>query len=136
MAINQISTSNTFGQLVTTASALVSVANLLTDGPVLTGNTQLILTAPGTSLIVNNNVSVLNVLTTAQLTVTGNLVTGNLKVTAPGAALVVSNTGTFSNIIVANVSTLGPTSITVLSGNAVNQFDTAGLALAMSLTFA
>lgn len=135
MAINQISTTNTFGQLVTTTSALVAVANLLTDGPVLVGNTQLQLTAPGTSLIVNNNVSILNVLTTNQLVITSNLTTSNLRVTGPGVALVVSNTGSFSNIIVANTSTLGPTSITVLSGAAVDQFDASGLALSFSITF-
>lgn len=137
MAINQISTTNTFGQLVTTTSALVAVANLLTDGPVLVGNTQLQLTAPGTSLIVNNNVSVLNVLTTNRLTVTSNVVASNIQVTGPGVALVVGNTGSFSNIIVANTATLsGTANINVITGNCLGQFDTAGLALAMSLTFA
>jgi hypothetical protein len=136
MAINQISTTNTFGELVTTTSALVTVANNLTDGPVLVANTQLQITAPGTSLIVNNNVSILNVLTTATLSVTGNITTGNLKVTAPGAALVVSNTATFSNIIVANTSTLATANISIITGNCVAQFDTSGLALAMALTFA
>mgnify|MGYP003394351937 CR=1 FL=1 len=136
MAINQLSTANTFGGLVTATSALITVANNLTDGPVLVANTQLQVRGGGTSLIVNNNVSILNVLTTAQFVVTGNITTSNIRVTGLGAALQVSNTATFSNIIVANTSTLGPTSITVLSGNAVNQFDTSGLALAMALTFA
>lgn len=136
MAINQISTANTFGQLVTTTSALVAVANLLTDGPVLVGNTQLQLTAPGTSLIVNNNVSVLNVLTANVLNITSNLVTSNLRVTGPGVSLVVGNTGSFSNIIVANTSTLATANITLITGTAVDQFDTAGAALAFSLTFA
>jgi hypothetical protein len=136
MAINQISTTNTFGELVTSTSALVAVANNLTDGPVFVANTQLQLRAPGTSLIVNNNVSILNVLTTNTLVVTGNVTTGNLKITAPGAALVVSNTGTFSNIIVSNTSTMGTANINILTGNCLNQFDTSGLALAMSLTFA
>ncbi len=132
MAINQISTSNTFGQLVTTTSALVAVANLLTDGPVLVGNTQLQLTAPGTSLIVNNNVSVLNVTTTKDL-----IVTGNGRFTGSGNTLIVSNTATFSNIIVSNTATLsGTANINIITGNAVNQFDTAGAALAFSLTFA
>jgi hypothetical protein len=136
MAINQFSTSNTFGELVTSTSALITVANNLTDGPVFVANTQLQLRAPGTSLIVNNNVSILNVLTTNTLVITGNVTAANLKVTGPGAAFVVSNTGTFSNIIVANTSTLATANINILTGNCLSQFDTSGLALAMSLTFA
>ena len=57
MAINQISTANTFSEWVTTTGYLVSVTNNLTDGtnasPFL-ANTNIVLTGVNASLNVNN----------------------------------------------------------------------------------
>ena len=128
MAINQISTANTFGQLLTATSALITVANNLTDGPVLVANSQIQIRLPGTGLIVNSNVTVLNTITTGNLTVTSNFTASNVILTGPGASLQVSNTGAFSNIVVANTAT-----VNVLGGNAVNQFDASGIAVAMAI---
>lgn len=67
MAINQISLANTFGQQVVAVSALISTANLLTDGPQLNCNTTLYLTGAGVSLNVANTANIntgsINVLT-------------------------------------------------------------------------
>ena len=57
MAINQINTSNTFSEWVTTTSYLVAVANNLTDGtnanPFI-ANTNIVLNGVNASLNVNN----------------------------------------------------------------------------------
>jgi len=63
MAITNITNANTFGQWLSTTQSLVSVANSLTDGPILTANTLLRLTHAGETL---------NVVNTA--TFTGNVV--------------------------------------------------------------
>ena len=65
MSINQVSNANTFGQLVTTVSALVVVANNLTDGPQLTSNATINLTNPGVALNISSNV----IIATANVTV-------------------------------------------------------------------
>jgi hypothetical protein len=75
MAINQISNANTFGQMVVATSALIAVANNLTDGPNLVSNTTLTMTYPGVAL----NVSPGRVLFTTANVTTANvtLLTGN-----------------------------------------------------------
>jgi hypothetical protein len=61
MAINQISTANTFSEWVTTTSYLVAVANTLTDGinatPLIT-NTNMVFNGDQARLNVNNSADV------------------------------------------------------------------------------
>ena len=75
MPISQLSNSNTFGQLVTSTSALIAVANNLTDGPNLVSNTTLSMTYPGVALNVSPGRAIINVanITTGNV----NLLTGN-----------------------------------------------------------
>lgn len=110
MAINQISLSNTFGQLVTTASALVAVANNLTDGPQFNSNATIVLTNPGVGL---------NVLNTAIINVANITVLNAPTINVTQAYI------TTANITTAN--------ITLLTGTAVDQFDPSGLAVVMAL---
>lgn len=67
MAINQLSNANTFGHMVTSVSALIAIANTLTDGPQLNCNTTLYITGAGVSLNVANTANIktcsINVLT-------------------------------------------------------------------------
>lgn len=124
MAINNLTTSNTFGQWVTTTQQLVSLANTLTDGPLLYCNTQLQLARPGVSLnvatdalftgniIANGVAATLNVTNNVSigntLTVTGNVVAlntsaGNLVFSRATAT---SGYANLANLRVANTTTL------------------------------
>ena len=76
--VNPISIANTFGQLVTAVSAIISYVNYLIEGPVLVANTQLQLMAPNTSLIVNNNVWFKNTATIDRISLTSNTITTNV----------------------------------------------------------
>lgn len=115
MAINQVSLSNTFGQLVTTTSALISTANLLTDGPQLNANTLLYLTAAGVSLNVVNTA----IIGTANITILNTPYINVVTLKATSANITSSNTGT------ANIA--------LMTGAAVNQFDANGAAVMMAL---
>lgn len=83
MPINQISTSNTFGQWVTATSQLITISNSLNDSGVFNTNSTIIISGTG----------VLNVLGTALInTVLSNTInTRIINVTGPGEALNVAN---------------------------------------------
>jgi len=53
MPINQISTANTFGQLITAVAAMIAVSNNLTDGPQVTSNSAWTFTNPGVGVNVS-----------------------------------------------------------------------------------
>jgi len=122
MSINQISSSNTFGQLITTVSALVAVSNNLTDGPQSqTGSTWTFTNAgvgvnvTGTALVSTGNVSVLNSSTAniTGLTVgTANISTANVTVANVGGA-------TIGNIISTLVTTTNA-NVTLLQAERIN----------------
>lgn len=89
MAINQISTANTFEEWLTTTSLLVAVANTITDGNVLINN----LTVGG---LANVNAS-LNV---SGNIVASNITVGNLNASTGNITFLVgsANTAIYSNI--------------------------------------
>jgi len=88
MAINQINTSNTFSEWVTTTSYLVAVANNLTDGangsPFI-ANSQIDLSGANASLNVRNSGAInqlyANVANVITANVTGNLFLSNIAIT-------------------------------------------------------
>lgn len=116
MSIFQVSTQNTFGQLITAVSAVIAVANNFTDGPQSqTGSTWTFTNANvgvnviGTLLSTNANVSLLN---TSQANVTNetvsrsNVSTANITVAnVVGATITNLNTTNYSTAN-ANVSVL------------------------------
>lgn len=75
MAINNLTTANTFGEWLSVTQSLVGVANALTDGPTFTANTLLRMTHSGETL---------NVANTATFT-------GNVVISGSGWGLNVSN---------------------------------------------
>lgn len=95
MAINNLTTSNTFGQWVTTTQQLIAVTNALSDGPSFYGNTQLQLAGSGTTLNVAN----------------GALFTGNIIANGASATLNVTN-----NVYIGNILTVGSNVITANAG--------------------
>lgn len=90
MSINQISTANTFGQLITAVSAMIAVANNLTDGPQVQTNSSWTFTNPGVGINVGN---------------TALISTGNISVLNSSQANVTNETVGRSNISTANITT-------------------------------
>jgi hypothetical protein len=84
MAINQLSTANTFQQWLIATQGLITVANTLTDGNGQTfiANTILQISGTGATLDVKNtatiNVLTANTITTGNLNVTSNIVRSNV----------------------------------------------------------
>jgi hypothetical protein len=84
MAINQLTTANTFQQWVIATQGLITVANTLTDGNGNTfiANTKLEISGAGATLNVKNtatiNVLNANTITTTNLIVTNNLTNANI----------------------------------------------------------
>jgi len=89
MSINQISTANTFGQLVTAVSAMIAVANNLTDGPQVVTNAAWTFSNPGVGINVGN---------------TALISTGNISLLNASQANVTNETVGRSNISTANVT--------------------------------
>lgn len=122
MSINQISTSNTFGQLVTTISALVAVSNNFTDGPQSQTDSTWTFTnsgvgvnVPNTALIGTVNVGVLN----ASL---GNVTTLTVStLNSSTANLTVANVGgaTIGNVFSSRVTTTNA-NVTLLQVDRIN----------------
>ena len=130
MSINVISQSNTFGEMIVATAALIAVANNLVDGPQLVSNTTLIMTNPGVALNIGNTA----IIYTANITIL-NLDTLNVNTATIGTATInvaSINTATI-NVASINTATIVTANIDVLTGNAVNQFDAAGLAIAMAI---
>jgi hypothetical protein len=103
MAINQINTSNTFSEWVTTTSYLVSVANNLTDGangsPFL-ANSQIDIVGRNASLNVRNSGAINQLYANAANVITAN-VSGNSylsNVTITGTFIGAPNNAIYSTI--------------------------------------
>ena len=99
MAINQLNTSNTFSEWITTTSYLVAVANNITDGvngsPFI-ANSQIDLTGVNASLNVRNSGAInqlyANTANVVNANVSGNLYLSNVAITgtftgAPNTAI-------------------------------------------------
>ena len=99
MAINQLNTSNTFSEWITTTSYLVAVANNLTDGAngsAFIANSQIDLSGVNASLNVRNSGAInqlyANTANVINANVANNLYTGNISITgtftgAPNTAI-------------------------------------------------
>lgn len=116
MSINQITTSNTFGQLVTAVSAMIAISNNLVDGPQVQTNSSWTFTNQGvgvnvgnTALINTGNISILN---TSQANITNetigrsNISTANITTANIVAATITDLWGTDHHTANANVSVL------------------------------
>lgn len=163
MAITNLTNANTFGQWLSTTQALVTLANTLTDGPSFTANTTLVLTHAGETLNVANtatftgNVAItgsgwgLNVSNSVyvggDLLVGGNVVldtigfdnlsvagdasiTGNTTLTTLSFTTGYANTGSLQ---IKDTTVTNTANVNILTGNAVNQFDAAGMATVMAI---
>ncbi len=104
MAINQISTSNTFGQWIDATRALIAMANGLTDGVAagqqFTVNTAIVVNGAGAYLDVKTNAT-FNVIQANTLTVGGTQLKGFSSIQVSGQDSVVAN-GLSSNVTFAN----------------------------------
>lgn len=103
MSINQISNANTFGQLVTAVSAMIAVANNLTDGPQVVSNSAWTFSNPGVGVNVGN---------------TALIRTANVQILNTSQANVTNETVGRSNISTANITTaniVGATITNVIS---------------------
>ena len=112
MSINQITTSNTFGQLITATAALIAVANNFTDGPQSqTGSTWTFTNANvgvnvlGTLLSTTANLGILNV---SQANVTNETV---------GRSNISTANITVANIVGATITVLNGTQVTAVNAN-------------------
>jgi len=112
MAIEQISLANTFGQLVTTVSGLVAVANNFTDGPAVVSNANWTFSNPDVGINVGNTA----LITTANVG-TLNLSTGNVSnITIATANASVANL-TVANIGGATIGNISATRVTTTNAN-------------------
>lgn len=100
MAINSLTTSNTFANWLTATNSLIGQMNNLTDGNKLNANTMLLLTYPDVSLNVRN-VAVINTLTSN--TITAN----NILVIGPAGSLLNVTT----NAVFATANVIGDVSV-------------------------
>ena len=112
MSINQISVGNTFGQLVTAVSAMIAVANNLTDGPQVQTNSSWTFTNPGVGI----NVASAALITIANVGIL-NLSTANIS----NATFETLNTSvanaTVSNVVTLNCSTANISNATIARTN-------------------
>jgi hypothetical protein len=106
MAINQLNTSNTFSEWITTTSYLVAVANNLTDGAngsPFVANSQIELVGKNASLNVRNSADINQLYANASNVITanvsGNLFVSNIAIT--GSFTGASNTAIYSTITAA-----------------------------------
>ncbi len=108
MAINQLTTANTFQQWVIATQGLITVANTLTDGNGNTfiANTKLEISGAGATLNVKNtatiNVLNANTITTTNLIVTNNLTNANItnKLAVGSDAIVYGNANIIGDLTV------------------------------------
>ena len=106
MAINQLNTSNTFSEWVSTTSYLVAVANNLTDGAngsPFVANSQIVISGVNASLNVRNSGAInqlyANTANIANVSVSGNSNFGNVAIT--GTFTGTPNTAIYSTITAA-----------------------------------
>lgn len=90
MSINQITSANTFGQLITAVAAMIAVANNLTDGPQVSSNAAWTFTNPGVGVNVGN---------------TALVKTANVQFVNAGFANIVSGNIIRTNTSTANITT-------------------------------
>lgn len=102
MSINQITNANTFGQLITAVSAMIAVANNLTDGPEVHSNSTWTFTNPGVGVNVGNT-AIIN--------------TANVSLLNLSQANVTNETVGRSNISTANVTVANITGATITNLN-------------------
>jgi hypothetical protein len=106
MAINQLNTSNTFSEWITTTSYLVAVANNLTDGAngsPFVANSQIDVTGVNASLNVRNSGAINQLYANAANVITAN-VSGNLfasNVVITGSFTGAPNTAIYTTITAA-----------------------------------
>lgn len=108
MSINQISTANTFQQWLIATQALITTANLLTDGNGQTFIANTILEVSGTGATLNVRTSAgINVLYANTLTVSGNTTLANATITYGNftTANVITLTGSANTAVYANITT-------------------------------
>lgn len=99
MSIGQITSANTFGQLITAVAAMIAVANNLTDGPQVSSNSAWTFTNPGVGVNVGN---------------TALVKTANVEFLNAG----------FANIVSGNIASINTSSANITTINAVNEFVT------------
>ena len=94
MSIGQITTANTFGQLITAVAAMIAVANNLTDGPQVSSNAAWTFTNPGVGVNVGN---------------TALIKTANIQFINSG----------FANIVSGNIASINTSSANITTANVV-----------------
>jgi hypothetical protein len=103
MAINQISTANTFQQWLTATSALITTANTLTDGNGATfvANTKLDVSGTGSQLNVRNSGSINTLYSN-----TANITAGSITTANVNSLIGTANTAIYDRIVAAEATSL------------------------------
>ncbi len=115
MPINQLTSSNTFQQWLTSTTSLIGIANSLTDGPTITANTLLTLSATGTSLNVRN-VALINVITSNTInTSIANIRGSGFAINVANSLWVSANAVINGNLTVGNLIITGTSTLTTPS---------------------
>jgi hypothetical protein len=103
MAINQISTANTFQQWLTATQALITTANTLTDGNGATfiANTKLDVSGTGSQLNVRNSGSINTLYSN-----TANITSGSITTANVNSLIGTANTAIYDRILAAEATSL------------------------------
>ena len=103
MAINQISTANTFQQWLTATQALITTANTLTDGNGATfiANTKLDVSGTGSQLNVRNSGSINTLYSN-----TANITSGSITTANVDSLIGTANTAIYDRILAAEATSL------------------------------
>jgi hypothetical protein len=103
MAINQISTANTFQQWLTATQALITTANTLTDGNGATfiANTKLDVSGTGSQLNVRNSGSINTLYSNTANITSGSITTANVE-----SLIGTANTAIYDRILAAEATSL------------------------------
>jgi hypothetical protein len=123
MAINQLTTANTFEQWLISTQNLIATANTLTDGNGATfvANTKLEVSGAGSTLNVRTSGSINVLYSNTSFLSNANVTTLNYT-TANGSTI------TVADIVVTNSA-----NITVITGAATQQIDDAAIAFSIAL---
>jgi hypothetical protein len=103
MAINQISTANTFQQWLTVTQALITTANTLTDGngASFIANTKLDVSGAGSQLNVRNSGSINTLFSN-----TANITSGSITTANVDSLIGTANTAIYNRIVAAEATSL------------------------------
>ena len=103
MAINQISTANTFQQWLTVTQALITTANTLTDGngASFIANTKLDVSGAGSQLNVRNSGSINTLFSN-----TANITSGSITTANVNSLIGTANTAIYDRIVAAEATSL------------------------------